>query len=199
MVRIVTGRFETLAAAEKAARALREARCNDRDIELFSSSPPGQHGSFPAGKGLGENEAQQRRWPAGVIVAVKPGNEVQERDVLRILREAGAEPLQTVEGEWRQGRGQDFDPVSAPQASAEQRFHVVYRIFPGGHGKWNVFEGDMGKLLSGFPDRQSAVDYATSIARTKKNAVVEIYRAGGVLESSRAYSQLRAASSPTVG
>jgi len=151
--------------------------------------------------GLGTAGKRQRRWPAGVMVAVNVGSVAPEPDVRRILGQAGAKPIQSLEGEWRRGEWRDFDPVSAPQQSGSPRNfpEIVYRIFPAGYGKWNVFEGDLGKLLSEFPDRQEAVDYATSLARTKKLAVVEIYRAGGVLESSRVYSASREQSAKALG
>ncbi len=152
--------------------------------------------------------SDHERWPSGVMVAVNLEGGAAQTEVLRILRAWGGDPVQCVEGEWREGGWRDFNPVSAPQSvndasqdapAANSGSHVVYRIFPGGYGKWNVFEGDMGKLLSEFPDRQEALDYATSLARTKANAVVEIYRAGGVLESSRAYSRAGANSHLTPG
>jgi hypothetical protein len=124
-----------------------------------------------------------------------------EADAVRILSQAGAAPVQSLEGEWQQGEWRDFNPVSAPQQSGSSPDfpEIVYRIFPGGNGRWNVFEGDLGKLLSEFPDRQEAVDYATSLARTKKRGVVEIYRAGGVLQSSRVYSSSRQPSANALG
>jgi len=149
--------------------------------------------------GLGKEGRQQRRWPAGVMVAVNLDGGASEPEVLRILRDSGAEPVQVVDGEWGDGQWRDFNPVSAAQPGASARAQVVYRIFPGGYGKWNVFEGDLDRLLSEFYGRQEAVDYATSLARTKKLAVVEIYRAGGVLESSRVFSHSEEQSSKAMG
>jgi hypothetical protein len=112
------------------------------------------------------------------------------------LRESGADPVEALDGEWRRGEWSDFDPVEPPHEAAgadsargvPDRPQVVYRVFPGGHGQWNVFEGHQDKLLSEFPERQEALDYAASLASMKRLAVVEVYRAGGVLESSRVYS-----------
>lgn len=64
---------------------------------------------------------------------------------------------------------------------------TLYRIVPGGHGQWHVFEGGAGKLLSGFSTRDQAINCATALAGNKPRAVVEIYRADGELESSRAF------------
>jgi hypothetical protein len=73
---------------------------------------------------------------------------------------------------------------------------ILYRITPAGRGRWNVFEGGAGKLLSDFPTRDEAINYATALAATKQRAVVEIYRAGGELESSRAFAAPRRPGQP---
>jgi len=147
-------------------------------------------------KGLGRGNAEERRRPAGVIVAVNVGDPTLEHDALEILERCGAAPVEAKDGEWHGGAWTDFDPVSPPapghNGGSERRPEgelpqAVYRVFPGGHGHWNVFEGDLGKLLSEFDGRDEALDYAASLAQTKEVAVVEVYRAGGVLESSRVF------------
>jgi hypothetical protein len=250
MARIVSGRFDTLAAAEAAVAELNRTGCPAGNINLFFNPPPGQHGEFPIGgdedadpeargaekrtlkgaaigagigvlagslagplgavagaavggytgslagtlSGLGNGGREQRRRESGVMVAVN-ADCAPENSIVDILKHAGANPVESLEGEWRQGEWADFDPVEPPQESAPphqgfgQRPQAVYRVVPGGPGKWNVFEGDLGKLLSEFPERQEALDYAASLARMKSLAVVEIYRAGGILESSRVYSE----------
>jgi hypothetical protein len=147
-------------------------------------------------KGLGENTEGDARHAAGVMVAVNVPGHAREREVADILSRNGAAPVEALEGEWRDGVWTDFNPVSAPgeaparAAPAEPATpQAVYRVFPGGHGHWNVFEGDLGKLLSEFAGREEAIDYAASLARMKSLAVVEIYRAGGVLESSRVFNK----------
>jgi hypothetical protein len=141
-------------------------------------------------KGLssGKNEEPEERRPAGVVVAVHVAGCARETDIERILREDGAMLVEKLEGEWRGGEWQDFDPVAPPQRAEDAAPEILYRIAPGGHGRWNVFEGGAGKLLSDFTTRDEAINYATSLAAAKRRAVVEIYRAGGELESSRAFS-----------
>lgn len=150
--------------------------------------------------GLGREGEDERRRPAGVIVAVDARREGMEARSMELLRQAHAERVEVTEGEWRQGEWADFDPVAPPQSrqpavnrsgaasGRADRPEVVYRVSPGGAGRWNVFEGDLGKLLSEFPQRDEALEYAASLARMKPLAVVETYRAGGVLDSSRVYS-----------
>jgi hypothetical protein len=261
MTRIVSGRFETLAAAEGAVGDLNKAGCPAEHINLFFNPPPGQHGAFPVGgdehadpeargaerktltgaaigagigvlagslagplgavagaavggytgslagtlSGLGNEGEHERRRPSGVMVAVNASS-LPEARIIETLRAGGADPVEAVDGEWLHGEWTDFDPVEPPhdggrsdastvssadaraRAAIAHRPQVVYRVVAGGQGKWNVFEGDLGKLLSEFPERQEALDYAASLASTKSLAVVEVYRAGGVLESSRVYS-----------
>jgi hypothetical protein len=148
--------------------------------------------------GLGNEGESERRPSSGVVVAVRADRAIGKDGAMRILRQAGADPVECIDGQWRGGEWTDFDPVAPSHDAAQDagasgrasfdRPQIVYRVFPGGHGKWNVFEGDLGKLLSEFPGRQEALDYAESLARMKELAVVELYRAGGVLESSRVYS-----------
>jgi hypothetical protein len=134
-----------------------------------------------------EQDSPETRRSAGVVVAVHVAPGTSESEVERILREDGAMAVEKAEGEWRAGEWKDFDPVASPEAPHESP-EILYRIAPGGHGRWNVFEGGAGKLLSDFPSRDEAINYATAIASSKVRAVVEIYRAGGELESSRAFS-----------
>lgn len=156
--------------------------------------------------GLGEHEDAEARRPAGIVVAVDARRDGVEHQALSILRQAGADPVETTDGEWHLGEWADFDPVAPPTpatsgegaapgrategatATETGRPEVVYRVSPGGGERWNVFEGDLGKLLSEFPSREEALEYAASLARMKTLAVVEVYRAGGMLESSRVFS-----------
>jgi hypothetical protein len=125
------------------------------------------------------HDAPDARRPAGVVVAVQLPPAVPEADVERILKQEGASSVEKTEGEWRAGEWRDFDPVASVQPLGEEMPEILYRIAPGGYGRWNVFEGGAGKLL--------AIKYASTLASTKARAVVEIYRAGGELESSRAF------------
>lgn len=53
---------------------------------------------------------------AGVMVAVKVNPESQEaEDVLRGLRQAGAQDIEKTEGQWSNGQWFDFDPVAPPK------------------------------------------------------------------------------------
>jgi hypothetical protein len=148
-------------------------------------------------KGLGETAGGEDRHGAGVMVAVNVAGNHREKEISDILARNGASPVEAVDGEWGRNGWADFNPVTSPAsppANAQSRIadttmpQAVYRVFPGGHGHWNVFEGDLGKLLSEFNDRDEAIDYAASLARMKSVAVVETYRAGGVLESSRVFN-----------
>ena len=141
-------------------------------------------------KGLGseKHDDPDARRPAGVVVAVQVPPGTPEAEVERILKQDGASTVEKAEGEWGSGEWQDFDPVAAPQPVDQEPPEILYRIAPGGRGQWNVFEGGAGKLLSDFHGRDEAINYATALASAKPKAVVEIYRAGGELESSRAFS-----------
>jgi hypothetical protein len=134
------------------------------------------------------------RRPAGVVVAVNLASPGAVAEIERILREDGALLVEKAEGDWRAGDWQDFDPVATPHEAdddVDEHSEILYRIAPGGRGRWNVFEGGAGKLLSDFSTRDEAINYATALASTKQRAVVEIYRAGGELESSRAFAAPR--------
>jgi hypothetical protein len=147
-------------------------------------------------KGLGEKNPGEPRRAAGVMVAVNVARDLHEDEIAEILARNGAAPVEAREGEWSRGAWTDFDPVHGPAAQpssertagTERTPQAVYRVFPGGHGRWNVFEGDLGKLLAEFDGREEAIDYAASLARMKNLAAIEIYRAGGVLESSRVFN-----------
>jgi hypothetical protein len=147
-----------------------------------------------------EDDSETRR-PAGVVVAVNMSARSSQDEVERILREDGASMVEKSEGDWRGGDWRDFDPVASPRdtdpdlsgeaRTGESGTESLYRIAPGGRGRWNVFEGGAGKLLSDFSTRDEAINYASALASTKQRAVVEIYRAGGELESSRAFAAPR--------
>jgi hypothetical protein len=175
MARIVAATFETMPIARKAVRALRSAHWTEQDIEIS-----------------GRDDGDGERRP-GVVVSVDVKDDASEPELVRILNQAGARVVQCMDAERRaRNRHPDSGPArTTPSRAGSARARVVYRIFPGGHGKWTVFDGEFGKVLSEFGDRNEAVAYATALAKRRKLAVVEIYRAGGVLQSSRMYASER--------
>ena len=187
MTTIIAGTFDNLPKAQRAVQDLHVHGCRDDDIHVFHNNASGQHGAFPIG-GDEMADPPDARCPAGVVVAVQVPSGTPEAEVERILKQDGASTVEKAEGEWGSGEWQDFDPVAAPQPVDQEPPEILYRIAPGGRGQWNVFEGGAGKLLSDFHGRDEAINYATALASAKPKAVVEIYRAGGELESSRAFS-----------
>ncbi|MBF6616280.1 hypothetical protein [Pollutimonas thiosulfatoxidans] len=55
------------------------------------------------------NEGRQ----SGVMLAVHTSPE-QEKDIARILRNAGGEEVERAQGRWRNGKWEDFDPLVSP-------------------------------------------------------------------------------------
>ncbi|HVY06600.1 MAG TPA: hypothetical protein VHB46_11550 [Burkholderiales bacterium] len=63
--------------------------------------------------GSGTDEDPVRR-PAGIVVAVKIESGQDERTAISTLKTQGAIHVEKAEGEWRDGKWIDFDPVAAP-------------------------------------------------------------------------------------
>ena len=91
---IVFGRFETVATAEDAARALYAHGFSVWDVSILSAAPEARHAGVK---------------PRVVLAAcVRRGNPSVATDV---LREAGALDLDRTQGNWDGGRWTDFDPA----------------------------------------------------------------------------------------
>ncbi|CAG9167416.1 hypothetical protein LMG23992_00804 [Cupriavidus laharis] len=91
---IIFGRFDTVARAEDAARALYARGFSVWDVSVISVAQQGGQGG---------------RQPCVVLAAcVRRGNATVAADV---LREAGAQDLERTQGQWESGRWTDFDPA----------------------------------------------------------------------------------------
>lgn len=70
------------------------------------------------GKGP-EREAGKSAKPeprhAGMLVAVRLNERISEDDVIEVLRRYGARDIERAQGTWRDGKWQDFNPLSSPQ------------------------------------------------------------------------------------
>jgi hypothetical protein len=51
---------------------------------------------------------------AGFIVAAHASDDAQRARALELLQSSGAKDIETAEGQWRDGKWIDFDPVAAP-------------------------------------------------------------------------------------
>jgi hypothetical protein len=56
--------------------------------------------------------------PAGVLVAVRADTPEDREVAIDLLRSGGAKLLEECDGEWRNGKWTDFDPVAKPHALA---------------------------------------------------------------------------------
>ena len=52
---------------------------------------------------------------AGMVVAVNASAQAPEKLAIAVLREHGARDIERAKGTWRQGKWQDFDPLSPPK------------------------------------------------------------------------------------
>jgi hypothetical protein len=64
-------------------------------------------------EGRGTEEDPLRR-PAGVVVAVRIESGIAEQSAIATLQTQGAIHIEKADGQWRDGKWIDFDPVSAP-------------------------------------------------------------------------------------
>ena len=66
-----------------------------------------------------EREAGEAKTPeprhAGMVVAVRISERVPEQRAIEVLKRHGARDIERAEGTWRNGKWEDFDPLSAPQ------------------------------------------------------------------------------------
>ena len=70
-------------------------------------------GALHGMEGKGTEEDPVRR-PAGIVVAVKIESGTAEQSAISTLQTHGAIHIEKAEGQWRDGKWIDFDPVSAP-------------------------------------------------------------------------------------
>ncbi len=66
------------------------------------------------GLGGSGTEEQPARRPAGIVVAVKIESGTDERAAIATLQTQGAMHIEKAQGQWRDGKWIDFDPVAAP-------------------------------------------------------------------------------------
>lgn len=65
--------------------------------------------------GLGNHEEAPEPRPAGIILAVRIANHVNESRVIATLQAGGAMDIEKAQGEWRDGDWVDFNPVAVPR------------------------------------------------------------------------------------
>jgi hypothetical protein len=70
-------------------------------------------GALHGMEGRGTKERPVRR-PAGIVVAVKADGGTAEKNAIATLQTQGASHVEKANGEWRDGKWVDFDPVSVP-------------------------------------------------------------------------------------
>lgn len=58
-------------------------------------------------------KAEPRR--AGMVVAVRVSHQAPENRAIEVLRQYGARDIERAEGMWRDGKWEDFDPLSSPR------------------------------------------------------------------------------------
>jgi hypothetical protein len=68
--------------------------------------------------GLGNHEEKPEPRPAGIILAVRIANPLNEKRVINTLQAEGAADIEQADGEWREGDWTDFNPVAAPRLVA---------------------------------------------------------------------------------
>ena len=64
---------------------------------------------------------------------------------------------------------------------------IVFRICVAAAG-WSVIESFYRKSIADFEARDDALEYAISLAQSQREAVVEIYGEGGLLEARSEYA-----------
>jgi len=73
----------------------------------------GKSGEGPE-REAGKSPAREPRH-AGMLVAVKLSGRASEDRAIGVLRQYGARDIERAHGTWRDGKWQDFDPLSTPQ------------------------------------------------------------------------------------
>ena len=56
-----------------------------------------------------------------MVVAVKISEQAPETQAIEVLREHGAHDIERAEGRWRDGKWEDFDPLSTPRLVTEKK------------------------------------------------------------------------------
>jgi hypothetical protein len=129
---IVFGRFETVSAAEDAARALYAHGFSVWDVSILSAAPEARHVGV--------------RPRVLLAVCVRRANPSVATDVLRA---AGALDLDRTQGHWNSGRWTDFDP--AVHGARRDGAHPVAREAVDCESTGNE---DPGSELEHYVDRQ---------------------------------------------
>jgi hypothetical protein len=70
-------------------------------------------GALHGMEGRGTKEQPMRR-PAGIVVAVRADGATAEQKAIATLQTQGASHVEKANGQWRDGKWIDFDPVSVP-------------------------------------------------------------------------------------
>jgi hypothetical protein len=75
------------------------------------------------GSGTQDEHGTPARRPAGVMVAVRVGDQEGAQRAIEALRAHGAENIEEAEGQWENGDWVDFDPVSYPHLVDQPSLH----------------------------------------------------------------------------
>jgi hypothetical protein len=108
MSTIVAGRFDSFAAAERAARGLYGHGFSVWDVSIFTIGTP--------------QAAQELARPPGVLLAARVEPE-RLQTAAELIRLEGGRELEQAEGQWENGRWSDFDPMGTPKPLQETAPH----------------------------------------------------------------------------
>lgn len=64
-----------------------------------------------------------------------------------------------------------------------QRSIFVVAPDGGDHGRWNVIEETMARAVTGFDDKDGAIDYATRLAKAEATGRVDVRNESGSIEA----------------
>ena len=111
---ILVGHFDSAEAARAVASELRAAGYAPQDVD--QSEVEGPAAIDRAGSDAsGATSTQASERPAGVRVAVREPLAQRNGRVLGVFARHKARAIEEARGVWRDGRWQDFDPVSIPR------------------------------------------------------------------------------------
>lgn len=62
---------------------------------------------------------------------------------------------------------------------------TIFVVAPdgGGHGKWNVIEETTARAVTGFDDKDGAIDYATRLAKAETAGRIDVRNESGSIEA----------------
>ncbi len=62
---------------------------------------------------------------------------------------------------------------------------IIFVVAPDGgdHGKWNVIEETTARAVTGFDDKDGAIDYATRLAKAEAAGRVDVRNESGSIEA----------------